>query len=77
MPQCEYSRRAVQLLTEYRDDIRTVDVLDALEEYRSALVDKSGWETIPQVYVDGEFIGGSDVLETLAARGELEARIDA
>jgi monothiol glutaredoxin len=76
MPQCEYSRRALQSLTEYCDDIQTVDVLDALEEYRAALAEQSGWETIPQAYVDGEFIGGSDVIDTLADRGELEARLD-
>jgi monothiol glutaredoxin len=76
MPHCEYSRRALQLLTQYRENITTVDVLDALEEYRAALAAQSGRETIPQVYVDGEFIGGSDVLDTLAERDELEARLD-
>ncbi|WP_336326642.1 glutaredoxin family protein [Halovenus sp. HT40] len=75
-PQCEYSRRALQLLTERREEVQTVNVLDALEEYRAALAEQSGWETIPQAYVDGEFIGGSDVLDTLAERGELEARLD-
>ena len=74
-PQCEYSRRALQLLTERRADVRTINVLDSLEEYRAALAEQSGWETIPQAYVDGEFIGGSDVLDTLADRGELEARL--
>jgi monothiol glutaredoxin len=77
MPQCEYSRQALQLLSQYRDDIVTVDVLDALEEYRSALAAESGWETIPQAYVDGEFIGGSDVLQSLDERGALAARLDA
>lgn len=76
MPQCEYSRRALQLLTEYREDIATVDVLDSLEEYRAALAAESGRETIPQVYVDGTFIGDADLLETLADRGELESRLD-
>ena len=77
MPQCEYSREALQLLTQYRDDIATVDVLDALEEYRDALAEQSGWETIPQAYLDSEFIGGSDVLQTLDERGVLASRLDA
>ncbi|MXR50129.1 glutaredoxin [Halovenus sp. WSH3] len=76
VPECAYSREALQLLTRYRDDIVTVDVLAALEEYRAALAAESGWETIPQVYVDGEFIGGSERLATLEERGELEARLD-
>jgi len=77
VPQCEYSRQALQLLTARCQTVRTVDVLGALAEYRTALGDRSGRKTIPQVYVDGEFVGGSDVLDTLAGRGELEARLDA
>ena len=77
MPQCEYSRQALQLLAQYRDDVVTVDVLDALEAYREALAGESGWETIPQAYADGEFIGGSDVLERLEQRGVLTSRLDA
>jgi len=72
MPQCGYSRRAVGLVGQHRDDVETVDVLEALDAYRAALEDHSGWETIPQTYVDGEFVGGSDVLAELDERGELE-----
>lgn len=75
MPECAYSRQALQLLTQYREDIETVDVLDALEEYRAALAAKSGWETLPQAYVDGDFIGGNDMLAALDERGELEAKL--
>lgn len=73
MPQCGYSRKALALLTHYRDDIETVDVLDALPLYREALKRHSGRETIPQAFVDGEFIGGSDILEQLHERDELDA----
>jgi len=75
MPQCGYSQRAINLLKQYRDDVETVDVLEALDEYRTALEEHSGWETIPQTFVDGEFIGGSDILGELDERGELEAKV--
>lgn len=72
MPQCGYSRKALHLIGQHRDDMVVVDVLDALPHYRAALKPYSGRETIPQAYVDGEFVGGSDILEQLAERGELE-----
>lgn len=71
MPQCGYSRRALGLVKQYREDVAVVDVLESLDEYRVALEEHSGWETIPQVFVDGEFVGGSDVLATLEERDEL------
>ncbi len=77
MPQCGYSRRALGLLSQYRDDVECVDVLESLDEYRVALERHSGWETIPQTFVDGEFVGGSDVLAELEERGELAATVDA
>ncbi len=75
MPQCGYSRRALELLSRHVDEFETVDVLPALPAYRAALESHSGWETIPQTYVDGEFIGGSDVLAEMEERGELEATL--
>ncbi|MHB9288492.1 glutaredoxin family protein [Halobacteriales archaeon Cl-PHB] len=77
MPQCGYSRKALGLIQQYRDDVETVDVLDALPEYRAALEPHSGRETIPQTFVDGEFVGGSDILEQLEERGDLEAKLQA
>ncbi|MFB6304882.1 MAG: glutaredoxin family protein [Haloferacaceae archaeon] len=75
MPQCGYSKRAVELISQYREEFETVDVLPALPAYREALSEHSGWETIPQTFVDGEFVGGSDVLAELDERGELEATV--
>ena len=75
MPQCGFSRRALGLIQQYRDDYETVDVLQSLDEFRTALAAHSGWETIPQTYVDGEFVGGSDILAELDERGELEATL--
>jgi monothiol glutaredoxin len=75
MPQCGYSERALGLLSEHREEFETVDVLPALPAYREALSEHSGWDTIPQVFVDGEFVGGSDVLAELDERGELAATL--
>ncbi|WP_049928337.1 glutaredoxin family protein [Halopiger goleimassiliensis] len=77
MPQCGYSRRALGLIDQYRDEYETVDVLESLDEYRTALERHSGWETIPQTFVDGEFVGGSDVLAELEERDELAETLDA
>ncbi|MFC7068227.1 glutaredoxin family protein [Halobaculum lipolyticum] len=71
MPQCGYSKRAVGLISQHVEEFETVDVLPALPEFRAALEEVSGWETIPQTFVDGEFVGGSDILAELDERGEL------
>jgi monothiol glutaredoxin len=77
MPQCGYSDRAVKLIAEHREEFETVDVLPALDGFRAALAEHSGWETIPQTFVNGEFVGGSDVLAELEERGELAETLDA
>ncbi|GGJ09592.1 glutaredoxin [Halobellus salinus] len=77
MPQCGYSQRAVNLISQYVEEFETVDALPALGEYRAALEEHSGWETIPQTFVDGEFVGGSDILAELDERGELEETLNA
>lgn len=77
MPQCGYSKRALELIGQHVSEFETVDVLPALDQYREALSEHSGWETIPQTYVDGEFVGGSDVLAELDERGELAASLNA
>ncbi|WP_340100675.1 glutaredoxin family protein [Salinibaculum salinum] len=77
MPQCGYSRKAVALIQQHRDDMETVDVLEGLDHYREALARHSDRETIPQTFVDGEFVGGSDILEQLQERGELAETLNA
>lgn len=74
-PRCGFSQRAVGLIRAHRTDFETVDVLSALPAYRTALESRSGWRTIPQVYVDGEFVGGSDILQELYDREELDERL--
>lgn len=77
MPQCGYSRKAIGLIGQYREDVATVDVLKATDAYREALAEYSGRETIPQTFVDGEFVGGSDILEQLDDNGELAETLNA
>lgn len=77
MPQCGFSMRALELLGQHREDIEVIDTLQSLDEFRVALERHSGWETIPQTYVDGEFVGGSDILAELDERGELAETVNA
>jgi monothiol glutaredoxin len=77
MPQCGYSARAVEVVAHYRDkEFATVDVLRD-ERIREVLEGISDWPTIPQVFVDGEFLGGSDVLMEMHEEGELEEKMAA
>ncbi len=72
MPQCGYSREALNLLQRYCDEVIVVNVLDgSVESYREVLEEETGWTTIPQAFVDGEFIGGADILKELDDRGDL------
>lgn len=77
MPQCGYSARALELISQHVEEFETVDVLPALDGYREALSARSDWETIPQTYVEGEFVGGSDILSELDERGELQETLNA
>jgi monothiol glutaredoxin len=74
-PQCGFSQRAVGTLSRYDVDVAVENVLTALPAYREALEAHSGWETIPQLYVDGEFVGGSDIIVELDERGDLDERL--
>lgn len=70
-PQCGFSGRAIQLLKSSGvSKLVTVNVLED-EEVRQGIKEYSSWPTIPQLYVGGEFIGGSDILAEMAASGEL------
>ena len=70
-PQCGFSGRAIQLLKASGvSKLVTVNVLED-EEVRQGIKEYSNWPTIPQLYVAGEFIGGSDILAEMAESGEL------
>ncbi|MBA4710789.1 Grx4 family monothiol glutaredoxin [Aquitalea sp. FJL05] len=71
-PQCGFSSRAVQILKACGvETIKTVDVLQDAE-IRQGIKEFSNWPTIPQLYVKGEFIGGSDIMYEMYQSGELQ-----
>ncbi len=76
MPQCGYSARAVKAVSLHEEEFETVDVLRD-ERIREVLEEVSDWPTVPQVFVDGEFLGGSDIVVEMHEEGELEEKIDA
>jgi monothiol glutaredoxin len=69
-PRCGFSNQAVQILKTLNQPIKSVDVLSddplwgALEEYTQ-------WPTVPQIFINGEFVGGCDIVTELNERGEL------
>jgi len=69
-PQCGFSGRVVSILNMYNIDYVTHDVLES-PDLRQEIKEYSEWPTIPQLYVDGEFIGGCDIVCELAESGEL------
>lgn len=71
-PQCGFSGRAVQVLkASGATEIQTVNVLED-EEVRQGIKAYANWPTIPQLYVDGEFVGGSDIMMEMYQSGELQ-----
>jgi monothiol glutaredoxin len=70
-PQCGFSARAVEILKSCGADFKDVNVL-ADPAVRQGIKEFSQWPTIPQVYVDGKFIGGSDILTEMHQSGELQ-----
>jgi len=74
-PQCGFSNTACQILQSYDIDFHSVDVLSD-EAIRQGVKDFSMWPTIPQLYVCGEFIGGSDIMIEMYQSGELGEMIE-
>ena len=71
-PMCGFSGRAIDLLKQSGvKDITTVNVLED-DDVRQGIKDYSNWPTIPQLYVKGEFVGGSDIMNQLFESGELQ-----
>jgi monothiol glutaredoxin len=70
MPQCGFSNNVVQILNSLGMPFETFDVLSD-PDIRQGIKEYSEWPTIPQVYVNGEFIGGSDILIEMYNSGEL------
>ena len=75
-PQCGFSGRAVQILRQCGvKNLVTVNVLED-EEVRQGVKDYANWPTIPQLYVKGEFVGGSDIMMEMFESGELKEVLD-
>ncbi len=73
-PQCGFSSTAIQILERLEVDYETVDVL-ADPEVRAGVKTFSDWPTVPQLYVKGEFVGGSDIMMEMYQSGELAALV--
>jgi monothiol glutaredoxin len=77
-PMCGFSGRAIQILKACGVDTKTVKTVNVLEDegVRQGIKDYSKWPTIPQLYVKGEFVGGSDIMMEMYESGELQQVID-
>ena len=74
-PQCGFSGRAIQVLKACGvGELKTVNVLED-DEIRQGIKDYANWPTIPQLYIDGEFVGGSDIMMEMYQSGELQQLI--
>ena len=74
-PQCGFSSRAIAILDHLGVGYETVDVLQD-PEIRQGIKDYSDWPTVPQLYVKGEFVGGSDIMMEMYEAGELQTLLD-
>jgi monothiol glutaredoxin len=74
-PQCGFSSRAVAILDHLGVAFETVDVLQD-PEIRQGIKDYSDWPTVPQLYVKGEFLGGSDIMMEMFEAGELQQLLE-
>ena len=75
-PQCGFSAQVVQILDSHLPDYTTVDVLQD-PEIREGIKDFTNWPTIPQLYINGEFVGGCDIVTEMYQSGELEGLLGA
>ena len=75
MPQCGFSNNVVQILNTLGVPYETLDIL-ADAEVRQGIKEYSNWPTIPQIYINGEFVGGSDIAIELYQSGELQQMVE-
>lgn len=75
MPQCGFSNNVVQIFNSLGVPYETLDIL-ADQEVRQGIKEHSNWPTIPQVYINGEFVGGSDIMIELYQSGELQQMVE-
>ena len=70
-PRCGFSLRVVGVLEQLGADYGAIDVLPALQPLREVTTELSDWQTFPQLYVNGELVGGCDIVEEMLETGEL------
>jgi monothiol glutaredoxin len=71
MPRCGFSMRVVQVLDSLDVEYGAIDVLPALQPLREVTAEISDWQTFPQLYVNGDLVGGCDLVEEMFESGEL------
>lgn len=75
MPQCGFSNNVVQILNTLGVPFQTVDIL-ADNDIRQGIKEYSNWPTIPQIYINGQFVGGSDIMIEMYQSGELQQMVE-
>ena len=75
-PQCGFSNTVVQILKQVGVEFETVNVL-ADADIRQGIKDFTNWPTVPQLYVDGKFVGGCDIVRDMFQKGELQTLVKA
>ena len=70
-PRCGFSMRVVQILDSMDAEYGAIDVLPALQPLREVTTEISDWQTFPQLYVNGQLLGGADIIEEMYDAGEL------
>ena len=75
MPMCGFSNNVVQIINTLGVPYETFDILEDAE-IRQGIKEYSNWPTIPQVYINGEFVGGSDILIELYQKGDLQQMVE-
>jgi monothiol glutaredoxin len=76
MPRCGFSMRVVQTLDSLDAEYGAIDVLPALQPLREVTAEIADWQTFPQLYVNGELVGGADIVEEMYESGELADLLD-
>ena len=74
-PQCGFSAKVVEILQSHNADFGSFDVLSD-ESLRQSIKEYSDWPTIPQLYIDGKFVGGCDIIEQMNESGELKKSVE-
>ena len=75
-PMCGFSAKAIDIMERLGTDFTVVNIFDD-ESIRPALVAFSKWPTTPQLFINGELIGGSDIMEEMLNSGDLQAKLEA